>query len=239
VILVVGGSPEDGRWLEDALKPSGLAVTVRSLEGALAPTPYEARLRPEVLVLHERRRREDLLESLDRLHADPALGETPLVVVDHERDIERLIAAVGRGAAACVCPPLDPAHLRAIVTRLARWRDEKGTRDRRHRRRRPLLLRVDLHLPDTRVLVGLLRDVSGTGCRIESPERVAPSTEVSITPYGYDASLEFRLGATVQRHVEPAPGHHVLACRFTGTGAVMAPRLFAMRRPKAEVVGAG
>ena len=211
---------------------------MRSLEDALAPPPSETRVRPEVLVLHERRRREDLLESLDRLHADPALGETPLVVVDHERDIERLIAAVGRGAAACVCPPLDPAHLRAIVTRLARWREKKGSRDRRGRRRRPLLLRVDVHLPDARVLVGLLRDVSGTGCRIESPEGVAPQTEVSITPYGYDASLEFRLGAIVQRHLEPAPGQHVLACRFTGTGAVMAPRLFAVRKPKPEVVGA-
>ena len=238
MILVVGGSPEDGRWLEDALKPSGLAVTVRSLEDALAPPASETRLHPDVLVLHERRRREDLLESLDRLHADPALGDTPLVVVDHERDIERLIAAVGRGAAACVCPPLDPAHLRAIVTRLARWREKKGSRDRRGRRRRPLLLRVDVHLPDARVLVGLLRDVSGTGCRIESPERVAPHTEVSVTPYGYDASLEFRLGAIVQRHLEPSPGQHVLACRFTGTGAVMAPRLFAVRRPKPEVVGA-
>jgi hypothetical protein len=97
---------------------------------------------------------------------------------------------------------------------------------------------VDVHLPDARVLVGLLRDVSGTGCRIESPEGVAPQTEVSITPYGYDASLEFRLGAIVQRHLEPAPGQHVLACRFTGTGAVMAPRLFAVRKPKPEVVGA-
>ena len=86
MILVVGGSPEDGRWLEDALKPSGLAVTVRSLEDALAPPPSETRVRPEVLVLHERRRREDLLESLDRLHADPALGETPLVVQNHSID---------------------------------------------------------------------------------------------------------------------------------------------------------
>jgi hypothetical protein len=176
------------------------------LEDALAPPPSETRPRPDVVVLHERRRREDLLESLDRVHADPALGGSPLVVVDHERDIERFIAAVGRGAAACVCPPLDPAYLRATVTRLARWRDGKGSGDRRRRRRRPLLLRVDVHLPDARVLVGLLRDVSGAGCRIESPERVAPGTEVSITPYGYDASLEFRIGAVVHRHLEPAPG---------------------------------
>ena len=238
MILVVGGSAEDGRWLEDALRPSGLAVTVRPLEDALAPPASENRPRPEVVVLHERRRREDLLESLDRLHADPALGSTPLVVVDHERDIERFIAAVGRGAAACVCPPLDPVHLRATVTRLARWRDGKGPRDRRRRGRRPLLLRVDVHLPDARALVGLLRDVSGTGCRIESPERVAPGTEVSITPYGYDASLEFRIGAVVHRHLEPVPGQHVLACRFTGTGAVMAPRLFAVRTPRPAVVGA-
>jgi CheY-like chemotaxis protein len=231
VILVVGGSPEDGRWLEEALRPTGLPVTVRPLEDALAPPPSETRPRPDVVVLHERRRREDLLASLDRVHADPTLGASPLVVVDHERDIERFIAAVGRGAAACVCPPLDPAYLRATVTRLARWRDGKEERDRRRKRRRPLLLRVDVHLPDTRLVVGLLRDVSGTGCRIESSEGVDPGTEVSITPYGYDASLEFRIGATVQRHLEPQPGQHVLACRFTGTGAVMAPRLFAVRKP--------
>jgi CheY-like chemotaxis protein len=233
VILVVGGSPEDGRWLEDALRPSGLTVTVRSLDDALAAPAAENRPRPDVVVLHERRRREDLLESLDRVHADPALGGSPLVVVDHERDIERFIAAVGRGAAACVCPPLDPVHLRATVTRLARWREGKGPSDRRRRRRRPLLLRVDIHLPGDRVFEGLLRDVSGTGCRIESPQRVAPGTDVSITPYGYDASLEFRIGAIVHRHLEPEPGQHVLACRFTGTGAVMAPRLFAVQTPGA------
>lgn len=230
MILVVGGSPEDGRWLEDALRPSGLAVKLRSLEEALAPPPDgEAPVRPDVVVLHERRRREDLLTSLDRLRADPALGTVPLVVVDHERDIERLTTAVSRGAAACVCPPLDPAHLRATVTRLARWRDEGGPAERRRRRRRPLLLRVDVHLPGDRVLGGLLRDVSTTGCRLETDERVAPGTEVSITPYGYDASLEFRISAVVRRYVAVERGLHMLACRFTGTGAVMAPRLFALQ----------
>src|SRR4029453_3646087 len=69
VILGVGGRPGDGRWLEGALRPRGLAVTVRSLEDALAPPPSETRVRPEVLVLHERRRREGLLDSLDPLHA--------------------------------------------------------------------------------------------------------------------------------------------------------------------------
>jgi CheY-like chemotaxis protein len=237
LILVVGGSPEDGRWLEDALRPSGLAVELRSLEEALAaPTDGRAPVRPDVVVLHERRRREDLLASLDRLRADPALGAVPLVVVDHERDIERLTTAVSRGAAACVCPPLDPAHLRATVTRLARWRDEGGPAERRRRRRRPLLLRVDIHLPGDRVLGGLLRDVSTTGCRLETDERVAPGTEVSITPYGYDASLEFRISAVVRRYVEVERGLHMLACRFTGTGAVMAPRLFALQHPAAAAL---
>src|SRR5262249_58192563 len=36
VILVVGGSPEDGRWLEDALRPSGLPVASCPIEEALA-----------------------------------------------------------------------------------------------------------------------------------------------------------------------------------------------------------
>lgn len=230
MILVIGGSPEDGRWLEDALRPTGLPIAVRGLEEALAP-PREGKrpTRPAVVVLHERRRREDLLASLERVRADPALARVPLVVVDHDRDIERFTAAVSRGAAACICPPIDPAHLRATVVRLARWRDGGGPSERRLRRRRPLLLRVDVHLPGGRVLGGLLRDVSTTGCRLEARARVAPGTEVALTPYGYDASLEFRIGALVRRHGEVERGLHVLACRFVGTGAVMAPRLFAVK----------
>ena len=224
-----GRVAQDGRWLEDALRPSGLAVAVRSLEEALAPPAGTTQLRPDVVVLHERRRREDLLASLDRLRADPALGEVPLVVVDHERDIERLTTAISRGAAACVCPPLDPAHLRATITRLARWRDEGGPSERRRRRRRPLLLRVDVHLPGDRVLGGLLRDVSTTGCRLETDERVAPGTEVSITPYGYDASLEFRISAVVRRYLalERRAAHAGLPVHGNGRGhgpaAVCAP----------------
>jgi CheY-like chemotaxis protein len=223
VILVVGGSPEDGRWLEDALVPSGLPVTSCPLAEALA-----ARERPAVVVLHERRRREDLLHALDRVRGHAVLGAAPLVVVDHERDVERFTAALAHGAAACFSPPLDPAQLRSTVARLARWRDGGSGKERRRRRRRPLLLRVDVHLPDGTVATGLLRDVSAMGCRLETPAAVAPGGAIAFTPYGYDASMEFRIGATVRRCVELAPGVHALACRFSGTGAVMAPRLFAV-----------
>ena len=78
------------------------------------------------------------------------------------------------------------------------------------------------------MLSGLMRDVSGSGCRVEAPAAVRPGTAVAITPYGYDASLEFRVAAVVRRHAELARGLHMLACRFSGTGAVMAPRLFAL-----------
>jgi CheY-like chemotaxis protein len=225
LILVLGGSAEDGRWLEDALRPTGLVLSLASLDAALGAT--DART-PAVVVLHERRRREDLLAALDRLRAHPTLGRAPLVVVDHERDIERFTAAVARGAAACVSPPFDPAHLRATVTRLARWRDApEAPGERRLRRRRPLLLRVDVHLPsEGGVVGGLLRDVSGSGCRIEASRPVPPGTSVGITPYGYDASLEFRVAAIVRRDAKVDGDVHMLACRFAGTGAVMAPRLF-------------
>jgi CheY-like chemotaxis protein len=230
LILIVGGSAEDGRWLEDALRATGLPISVRSLESVLGARDQadSPGLVPAVVVLHERRRREDLLDALERLRAHPTLGAVPLVVVDHERDIERFTTAVSRGAAACVSPPFDPAHLRATVVRLARWRDTPASRgERRLRRRRPLLLRVDLNLPsEGGVLSGLLRDVSSSGCRVEAPQPVPPGTAVGITPYGYDASLEFRVAAVVRRHVELERGLHMLACRFSGTGAVMAPRLF-------------
>ncbi len=226
MILVMGGCPEDGAWLEDALRPSGLQVAVRPLADALPWGPGPV---PKVVVLHERRRRQDLLATLDRLRADPRLGPVPLVVVDHERDIERFTAALAHGAAACFCPPLDPAVLRATVARLARWRGGGRTLERRLRRRRPLLMRMDVHLPDGSAVAGLLRDVSATGCRVETSAAVAPGGDIALTPYGYDASLEFRLAAKVRRCTEVAPGVRVLACRFSGTGAVMAPRLFAVR----------
>jgi len=227
LILIVGGSPEDGRWLEDALRPSGLPVSSAGLEEALAGG--RSAPPPSVVVLHERRRREDLLAALDRLRTDPVLGQVPLVVVDHERDIERFTAAVARGAAACFSPPLDPAQLRATVARLARWRDEAGPVERRGRRRRPLLIRLDVHVPGQATTAGLLRDVSAIGCRLETAGAVAPGTPIAVTPYGYEESLEFRIGATVRRCVELGPGIHALACRFSGSGAVMAPRLFAVR----------
>jgi len=230
----VGGSAEDGRWLEDALRPGGFPVSVLRLEDALGG-PRTASV-PAVVVLHERRRREDLLAALDRVRADPVLGAVPLVVVCHERDVERFTAAVSRGAAACFSPPLDPAQLRSTIGRLARWRDGAGPVERRLRRRRPLLIRLDVHLPGDVTVAGLLRDVSTIGCRLETPCTVAPGTAIGLTPYGYDSSLEFRIGATVRRCVPLAPGVHVLACRFSGTGAVMAPRLFAVR---ASASGAG
>ena len=70
----------------------------------------------------------------------------------------------------------------------------------------------------SRVLVGLLRDVSGTGCRIEAPEGVAPGTEVSITPYGYDASLEFRIGANFGGYRFRRDGHSDTAGFFEFQG---------------------
>ena len=57
---------------------------------------------------------------------------------------------------------------------------------------------------------------------------------MSITPYGYDASLEFRISAVVRRYLALEGRLHMLACRFTGTGAVMAPRLFALQPPAAR-----
>jgi CheY-like chemotaxis protein len=234
----VGGSREDGRWLEDALRPIGLPVSVQTLAEALRPgRTARPSVHPDVVVLHERRRREDLLDALDRIRAHPALAGAPLVVVDHERDVLRFTAALSRGAAACVCPPLDPAQLRATVARLARWRDDAASGERRDGGRRPLLIRMDVRMADGTVLGGLLRDVSATGCRLETPAAVPPGTTVSLTPYGYDDSLEFRIGATVRRHAEIAPGVHQLACRFSGTGAVMAPRLFAVLPLAARAAG--
>ncbi|HUG52651.1 MAG TPA: PilZ domain-containing protein [Vicinamibacteria bacterium] len=230
MILVVGGCPEDGRWLEDALRPSGLPVAVLSLDQALAlRSSGPGRIRPTVVILHERRQREDLLATLDQFRRHPVLRRAPLVVVDREKDIERFTAAVAHGAAACICPPFDPVQLRGTVARLARWRDKAATGEQQLRRRRPLLLRVDLHLPGERVVEGLLRDVSNTGCRVEAPADALPGTDVAITPYGYDSSMEFRVSARVRRHTETEPGRHMLACRFVGTGALMAPRLFAVQ----------
>ena len=199
MILVVGGSPEDGRWLEDALRPSGLAVT-RPVAGGCArrsrvrAPPAAGRRRPS------RAAAAGGSAGIPRPRARGSRAGRLAAGRGGPRARHRALhRGGGRGAAACVCPPLDPAYLRATVTRLARWRDGKGSGDRRRRRRRPLLLRVDVHLPDARVLVGLLRDVSGTGCRIESPERVAPGHR------GFDHALRIRRVPGVPHRLRGAP----------------------------------
>src|SRR5262249_15853580 len=81
-----GGWAEEGRGVEEALRPCGLPVVVRSLADALGSGEGgPPRRRPDVVVLHERRRREDLLDALERVRRDDLLGTVPLVVVDHER----------------------------------------------------------------------------------------------------------------------------------------------------------
>ena len=135
LILVVGGSPEDGRWLEDALRPSGLTVT-RPLAGRGAgpagrrggparagrrrPSRAAAAGRPPGL-------------ARPRCAPTPRSAASPLVVVDHERDIERFTTAVSRGAPpACVRPWIPrtcgrPSPVwRAGATKAGRRSDDGG-----------------------------------------------------------------------------------------------------------------
>jgi hypothetical protein len=90
------------------------------------------------------------------------------------------------------------------------------------------LLAVDVDVPPaTPRLRGRIVDVSGSGCRLELPQAMAPGTRLGIVPRSCTDSTDIRLGGTV-RWSRPAAIGHAVAVRWTGTAGLVARRLLGL-----------
>jgi hypothetical protein len=183
-------------------------------------------LAPAVVVFDDCRGRGPRDAAQARLKAHPALQGVPLIILGYDDDIDSYSGAITQGAAAYLPKPFDHAALADAGRRLAGWKGRGESTEKRRRLRRPLLMKVDVELRrDKRRLQGRLLDASGSGCRVEVPEEVAPGELVRVTLHSHEDSTHVALGAEVRWHVAAESGAHELGLKFTGSTAALAGQL--------------
>jgi len=221
--LVVGPDTPDRAWLEGILMRGGLEVAACS-EAALLAMPDI--VPPHVVILDDASSREERMASFANLRAHPPLAGVPVVVLAYDADIDSFSAAITRGAAAYLVKPVAAEEVVAVAHKISGWLRSADLTERRRRLRRPLLLKVDVELRGSGLVVpGQIVDVSGSGCRVELGSPVAKGAPVGLTLYGVAGSTNLTLGAEVRWHRETAEGAHVAGVKFTGTAAVLAGRI--------------
>ena len=158
--------------------------------------------------------------------ARPPWPPPPVIVVSSRTDIDSFTDALVSGAAAYLPTPLDNDQLARAADRLSRWRPAPAEGNTRRAPRRPLLLDVDVRASG-RVFRGHLIEVSGTGCRIETREKVRRGQELTIVPHALGESTGIALGATVTwTRLDEGGRVCTVAVRFNATSALLVPRIF-------------
>ena len=195
------------------------AAVERALRGAgLRPAPEHAT--PDLTVLVEDAAR-------------PPWPPPPVIVVSSRTDIDSVTNALTSGAAAYLATPVDAAALAAAADRLSRWRPAPLEGNTRRAPRRPLLLDVDVRTATGRSFRADLVEVSGTGCRMETREKVRRGDQLTIVPHALGASTGIALGATVTwTRLDDDGRVCTVAVRFHPTSALLAPRIFGAPAPE-------
>jgi DNA-binding response OmpR family regulator len=220
--LIVGPDNRDRAWAEGTLLRGGLDVATATEVDALVARDLAP---PKLLIIDDSGTRPDRMGTLRRLQTHPALKGVPLLVLAYDSDIDSFTDAITRGASAYLVKPVSGAELLRVAQRLSGWVGTSESQERRRRVRRPLLMRIEVHLraEETKVL-GQLLDASGSGCRIEVPVRVVPGDALRVVLQGQDASTHVALGVEV-RWSRPGAAGCVAGCRFTGTTALLAGKI--------------
>jgi CheY-like chemotaxis protein len=219
----VGPDTPDRAWLEGILMRGGLEVAACS-EAALLAMPDV--VPPQVVILDDSSSREERMASFANLRAYPPLAGVPIVVLAYDADIDSFSTAITRGAAAYLVKPVPAEEVVAVAHKISGWLRSSDRTEKRRRLRRPLLLKVDVDLRSSGLVVpGQIVDVSGSGCRVELGAAVGKGDAVGLTLYGVEGSTDLTLGAEVRWHRETPDGVHVAGMKFTGTAAVLAGRI--------------
>jgi len=211
------------RWTAVTILRAGLQVAVMSEADALVSHGSPP---PRLLILDDSGHRPERDASLRRLQAHPAFIGVPFVILAYDADIDSFSDAITKGAAAYLVKPVAADELMAVAQRLSGWTGTSDRTEKRRRLRRPLVLKVEVDLRARKLRVpGEMVDVSGSGCRIELAEAVAPAELVRVILQGHEGSTHVALGGEVRWHRVAPSGAHVAGVRFTGTTAMLAGKL--------------
>jgi hypothetical protein len=219
--LLVGHPGPDRDVVRLTLQRAGLELDER-LELATG----EALVRPRLVVQDAAVAREDREAEQSRLGTHAELRGVPLVVLSHNPGIDSFGGAFARGASAHLGRPLDEAMLWDTAKRLMAWRPPASNVAQAPRR--PLVLPVDVELPERGWKRGQLLEASASGCRLTLPEPAPAGTPLGIVPVWEGAPTQIRLGGRV-RWCRPEPlGSYLVGLRWGATGMVVVTRMFGL-----------
>jgi CheY-like chemotaxis protein len=218
----VGPASQDRAWVEGTLLRGGLSVRTATEADALVERNLAP---PRLVVIDDSGARPERMATLRRLQAHPALKGVPILMLAYDSDIDSFTDAITKGTSAYLVKPVGSEELVAVARRLSGWVGTIDRTERRRRSRRPLIIKVEIHLRAQKaVLMGQILDVSGTGCRVELPAEVQKGDLLRLVLQGQDDSTHVALGVDV-RWCRPAKGSYLAGCRFTGTTALLAGKL--------------
>ncbi|MBI3932715.1 MAG: PilZ domain-containing protein [Acidobacteria bacterium] len=221
--LVVGPDGADRAWVETTLLRGRMTVSLAHEADVLATKEF-----PELklLVVDDSGNRETRGASLRRLQAHPGLKGIPVLVLAYDADIESFTDAITRGVAAYLVKPVSADELVLVAKRLSGWVGTSDHTERRHRLRRPLIMKVEIDIRARKLRVpGQIVDVSGSGCRVELAEELQPGDLIRIILQAHEGSTHVALGAETRWHRVSPEGLHVVGLRFTGTTALLAGKI--------------
>jgi DNA-binding response OmpR family regulator len=220
--LVVGPENRDRAWIETTLLRAALEVRTATEGDVLVQRTLPA---PKLVVVDDAGSRASRMATLRRLQAHASLKGVPFLILAYDSDIDSFTDAITKGASAYLVKPVSSQELVAVAQRLSGWVGASERTERRRRVRRPLMMKVEVHLRARKMKVmGQLLDASGSGCRVELPIDVGREELLRLVLQGQDASTHVALGAQV-RWSEPTATGWVAGCRFTGTTALLAGKI--------------
>lgn len=234
--LVVAPRGKDRTDLFKLLKDAGLEVAAAAEADVLATLD----LLPPALVILDHQGSKDALQDVQRrLMSAPQLMGVPLLVLAYASDVDSFSGAITKGAAGYLVKPADPKELLSTVRHLSGWLETQGRTEKRRHLRRPLVMKLDVDIRSQKLKVpGQMLDVSSRGCRIEVAQVVPRGGRLRLVLRAPEGSTNVALGAYVRWSRPAAGGGCQLGLRFTGTTAVLAPRLLGVPVPGAMPGGA-
>jgi DNA-binding response OmpR family regulator len=232
-VLIVGEENADLEYVVAALRWGHLEVHACN-EAALLEIHD---LQPPVLtVLDHGGGAADVKASQERLLRHGGLIGVPLLVLSYDAAVDTYSAAIAGGAAAYLVKPVDAQELVAVARKLSGWLGVTEDSEKRRRMRRPLLMKVEVHLRARKERTsGQIVDASGGGCRIELGTAVAPGDLIRLELHSHKGSTHVALGGEIRWYRQAPDGTHVAGVKFTGTTAQHAPQLLGFATPPADL----